>query len=71
MKGFVLVTPEGFPLAETFRATRDASKGWVAMLKHSDGKYYEWKHYYRMGWRCKPAELSMMENHATSAQGAA
>lgn len=60
-KGFVLVTPEGAILAETFRATREAAKGWMAMLKMGDGRYHDWKHYYREGWRCKPATVQLIE----------
>lgn len=59
--GFVLVTPQGAILAETFRATRDAAKGWMAMLKMGDGRYHDWKHYYRKGWRCKPATVQLTE----------
>ena len=59
--GFVLVTPQGAILAETFRTTRDAAKGWMAMLKMSDGRYHDWKHYYGKGWRCKPAMIQLIE----------
>lgn len=59
--GFVLVTPQGSILAETFRPTRDAAKGWMAMLKMSDGRYHDWKHYYRQGWRCKHAVVQLIE----------
>ena len=59
--GFVLVTPHGSILPETFRPTRDAAKGWMAMLKMEDGRYHDWKHYYRIGWRCKPARIELVE----------
>jgi hypothetical protein len=59
--GFVLITPQGAILAETFRPTRDAAKGWMAMLTMGDGRYHDWKHYYRQGWRCKPAMVQLVE----------
>ncbi len=58
-RGFVLVTPQGKILAETFRPTRDAAKGWAVMLKTSDGRYHTWNHYYRAGWRCKRATIQL------------
>jgi len=61
LKGFVLVTPRGDVMAETFRSTRDAAKGWMSMLKMGDGRYHDWKHYYRQGWRCKPASMTLDE----------
>jgi len=60
--GFVLVTPHGQLLAETFRSTREAAKGWMAMLKMGDGRYHDWKHYHREGWRCKPATVQLTEH---------
>ena len=69
--GFVLVTPQGAILAETFRTTRDAAKGWMAMLKMSDGRYHDWKHYYGKGWRCKPAMIQLIEPSNVAVSGAA
>lgn len=60
-KGFVLVTPQGAILAETFRSTREASKVWTAMLKMADGRYHDWKHWYRKGWRCRAATIELKE----------
>ena len=68
--GFVLVTPQGAILAETFRTTRDAAKGWMAMLKMSDGRYHDWKHYYGKGWRCKPAMIQLIEPSNAGVTGA-
>lgn len=56
--GFVLVTPEGLPLAESFRPTREACKGWLASRPFGVGGHYlTWKAYARLGWRIKPADL--------------
>jgi hypothetical protein len=57
-KGFVLVSPDGQMLAESFRPTREAAKGWLAMVQDG-GRYREWKYYYRMGWRCKAATIQI------------
>jgi hypothetical protein len=54
--GFVLVTPQREIVAETFRPTREAAKGWLIMLE-VDGRYERWDWFYRRGWRCRPAEL--------------
>ena len=69
--GFVLITPTGAIWAETFRPTRDAAKGWLAMQKMSDGRYHDWKHYYRAGWRCKPATVQLVEPSNAELRGAA
>jgi hypothetical protein len=57
-KGFVLVSPDGQMLAETFRPTREAAKGWLARVQ-DEGKYREWQYYYRKGWRCKAATIQI------------
>lgn len=61
MNGFVLTTPKGYIVPETFRPTSEAVKGWLALIKMSDGRYHDWKHYRREGWRCKAATLQLKE----------
>lgn len=58
--GFVLVAPTGAILAESFRPTREAAKGWLAMVKVGKA-YKEWRWHYRNGWRCKPAKIQLIQ----------
>ncbi len=60
-KGFVLCAPNGMIWAETFRPTREAAKGWLAHLQ-VEGRYRDWKWHYKNGWRCKPAQIQLIED---------
>ncbi len=54
--GFVLMTPHGEVMAETFRPTREAAKGCLATVE-VNGRFERWDWFRQRGWKCRRAEL--------------
>jgi hypothetical protein len=60
VEGWVLISPEGIVMRESFRATKDGAKG-VLVNQPYQGKFTGWRTWNKAGWRCRFAVLDIYE----------